>query len=423
MLDIRFICDNKIEIERAMKNRGVEVPIAQLVSLNEARREKLKEVEDLKHRRNRSSGEIAVLKREKKDAAGLIKEMQEVSGSIKEIDTEVREIEGKIRELLLMVPNIPEDSVPVGKDAGKNKIVREELSDKREFDFEPREHADVGETLDILDIQAAVKLSESRFVMLMGKGALLERALTCFMLEQQIKNGYLEVIPPFMVNSKAMTGTGQLPKFEKELYRCRDDDLYLIPTAEVPLTNMHSGEILSGDKLPLKYVAGTPCFRREAGSYGKDTKGLIRNHQFNKVEIVRFTKPEDSSEQLEELLADAESILKLLKIPYRVVLLCTGDLGFGSARTYDLEMWMPGEKKWREVSSCSNFKDFQARRLNIRYRDRGKPVSFVHTLNGSGLAVGRTFAAVLENYQNGDGTVEVPEALRPYMNGLERIEK
>ncbi len=423
MLDIRFVCDNRKKIEKAMKNRGMKISLDDLVSLDKARRESLKEVEELKHKRNNSSEKIAVLKREKKDAGNLIKEMQEVSRRIKEMDTEVKKVESKVREFLLTLPNIPHDSVPVGKDLKENKVVREDLSNKKAFDFEPREHADIGESLDIMDIPSAVKLAESRFVMLKGKGALLERALMRFMLDEQIKNGYLEVMPPLLVNKKAMTGTGQLPKFEAELYRCRDDELYLIPTAEVPLTNIHSGQILSEDRLPLKYVACTPCFRREAGSYGKDTKGLIRNHQFNKVEIVKFSKPGDSYDQLEGLLSDAEGILKLLKIPYRVVLLCTGDMGFGAAKTYDLEVWMPGENNWREISSCSNFTDFQARRMNIRHRDADKSVSFIHTLNGSGLAAGRTFAAVLENYQAKDGTVDVPEVLRPYMNGLERIDR
>lgn len=418
MLDLRFICDNREKVETAMRNRGMDISLDELISMDESRRKGLTEVEELKSRKNKTSETIAVLKKEKKDSRELIGEMQEVSDRIKMMDAEIRKVEEKIKELLMAFPNLPDDSVPVGKDYEDNQIIREDISNLKTFNFHPREHSEIGELLDIIDIPTGVKIAESRFVLIKGRGAQLERALIRFMLEQHIKNGYLEIIPPLLVNAKTMTGTGQLPKFEEELYKCKDDELYLIPTAEVPLTNIHSGQILQEAQLPIKYVAYTPCFRRESGSYGKDTKGLIRNHQFNKVEIVKLARPQDSFKELESLLADAESILQLLKLPYRVVSLCTGDVGFSAAKTYDIEMWMPGEKKWREVSSCSNFTDFQARRINIKYRDKGNSVSLVHTLNGSGLAVGRTFAAILENYQNEDGTVGVPDLLRPYMDGL-----
>jgi len=322
-----------------------------------------------------------------------------------------------------MVPNLPHESVPVGRTPEDNKVVREGEPERKKFNFEPREHWEVGESLGILDFSLASRISGSRFALLRGEGARLERALINFMLDLHTKRGYKEVLPPFMVTGESMMGTGQLPKFAVELYKCRDDDLYLIPTGEVPLTNLHKNQILKEKDLPLNYVAYTPCFRREAGSYGKDTKGLIRNHQFNKVELVKFTKPEDSYEELEVLVSDAEKVLQLLEIPYRVVVLCSGDLGFGAAKTYDLEVWMPGENRWREVSSCSNFTDFQARRINIKYKKEETGIQeYVHTLNGSGLAIGRTFAAILENNQTENGTVIVPKVLQPYMNGLETID-
>ena len=352
-----------------------------------------------------------MLKRKGEDIAAVTLETKKIGVNIKELDQKIREIREKIKKVLFIIPNLPDSSVPVGSNAQDNKIIKE-WGTKRVFDFQAREHWEIGTGLNILDFNIATKLSGSRFSFLKGKGALLERALIDFMLTLHIEEGYEEVMPPFMVTAETMRGTGQLPKFEEELYKCRDDDLYLIPTAEVPLTNMYRGQIISQGELPLNYVAYTPCFRREAGSYGKDTKGLIRNHQFNKVELVKLVKPENSEKELEKLLADVEKVLQLLEIPYRIIILCSGDLGFSSAKTYDIEVWMPGEKRWREISSCSNFTDFQSRRMNIKYKEpQGKKLKLVHTLNGSGLAIGRTFAAILENYQQKNGSVKIPKVL------------
>ena len=424
MLDLKFIRENTKKVKKGLMERGEKISLDELIGWDEERRKILVEVEELKHRRNETSEEIGRLKREGKEAKELIEEMYRVSARIRELEDELKEVQEKTRDLLLLVPNIPHESVPVGRTPEDNKVVREGKPKKKKFNFEPREHWDVGESLGILDFPLAAKISGSRFALLRGKGARLERALINFMLDLHTKRGYKEILPPFMVSGESMVGTGQLPKFLVELYRCKDDDLYLIPTGEVPLTNLHKNQVLREKDLPLNYVAYTPCFRREAGSYGKDTKGLIRNHQFNKVELVKFTRPEDGYAELEVLVSDAEKVLELLEIPYRVVALCTGDLGFGAAKTYDLEAWMPGENRWREVSSCSNFTDFQARRINIRYkREETGKLEYVHTLNGSGLAIGRTFGAILENYQTEEGTVIVPEIVRPYMDGLEIIDR
>ena len=424
MLDLKFIRENTKKVKKGLKERGEKISLDELIGWDEERRKILVEVEELKHRRNETSEEIGRLKREGKEAKELIEEMYRVSARIRELEDELKEVQEKTRDLLLLVPNIPHESVPVGRTPEDNKVVREGKPKKKKFNFEPREHWDVGESLGILDFPLAAKISGSRFALLRGKGARLERALINFMLDLHTKRGYKEILPPFMVSGESMVGTGQLPKFLVELYRCKDDDLYLIPTGEVPLTNLHKNQVLREKDLPLNYVAYTPCFRREAGSYGKDTKGLIRNHQFNKVELVKFTRPEDGYAELEVLVSDAEKVLELLEIPYRVVALCTGDLGFGAAKTYELETWMPGENRWREVSSCSNFTDFQARRINIRFKkeETGK-LEYVYTLNGSGLAIGRTFGAILENYQTENGTVIIPEVLRPYMDGLEIIDR
>lgn len=424
MLDIKLIRENPQEIQKALENRGGKYPVKEVISWDNKRRDLIGETEKLKALRNKTNDEIAQLKKEKKDTSKIIKQMQEVAEKIKEIDPQIKEFEQKIEAELLNIPNIPDKTVPIGKNEQDNKIIRE-WGTKSKFSFKPLDHTEIGEALDILDFKVASKISGTRFAMLQKQGALLERALMTFMLDLHInQNGYQEVWVPFMVNPASMQGTGQLPKFEQELFKCRDDEYYLIPTAEVPVTNIHRDEILPEEDLPKKYVCYTPCFRREAGSYGKDTRGLIRNHQFNKVELVKFTKPEDSFKELESLLADAEKVLQLLKIPYRVVALCTADLGFASAKTYDLEVWMPGEERFREISSCSNFTDYQARRMNIKYRkENNKSLDFVHTLNGSGVAVGRTFAAVLENYQQKDGSVLVPEVLHKYTNGLKVITK
>jgi len=424
MLDLKFIRENMKKVNKGLKDRGEKISLDELLQLDSERREILVEVEDLKHKRNKASEEIGKLKREGKEVKELIGEMQRVSERIRELDDKVKELQEKTKEQLLMIPNLPHESVPVGRTPGDNKVVREGKPQKKKFNFEPREHWEVGESLGILDFSLASRMSGTRFALLRGEGARLERALINFMLDLHIEKGYKEVLPPFMVSEESMVGTGQLPKFSIELYKCKDDDLYLVPTGEVPLTNLYKNQILKEKDLPLNYVAYTPCFRREAGSYGKDTKGLIRNHQFNKVELVKFTRPENSYSELETLVSDAEKVLELLEIPYKVVILCTGDLGFGAAKTYDLEVWMPGENRWREVSSCGNFTDFQARRINIKYKkEETGTLEYVHTLNGSGLAIGRTFAAILENNQTEKGTVFIPKALQPYMNGLEIIDR
>ncbi|OGP40247.1 MAG: serine--tRNA ligase [Deltaproteobacteria bacterium GWD2_42_10] len=424
MLDTKFLRENLEAAEKRLALRGGSISLSEFKTIEEERRKLIVEVEALKAKRNTESLEIARLKKENKDVSKILTEMQQISSQIKELDDKVKGEEEALEKILLNLPNIPHSSVPAGKTSEDNVEVRK-VGDIPEFAFKPREHSETGEMLGILDFERAGKLSGARFAIYKGFGALLERALINFMLDIHTReNRYTELLPPFMVTRACMTGTGQLPKFEEDLFKIDGWDHFLIPTAEVPVTNMHRDEILKEDELPIYYTAYTPCFRKEAGSYGKDVKGLIRQHQFNKVELVKFSKPETSYDELEGLTRDAEKILQRLGLPYRVVVLCTGDMGFASAKTYDIEVWLPGQGKYREISSCSNFEDFQARRANIKYKpkDGGKP-RFVHTLNGSGLAVGRTVVAILENYQQEDGSVVIPEALRPYMRGLEKIQK
>jgi len=425
MLDVKAIRQNPDMIKQALKNRKAEADLDGFLKLDEERRNLLYEVEQLKKQRNQESEEIAKRKKAGEDAKELIARMKDVSRKIKEMDEEVNEVQTKIQDILLTIPNIPDASVPVGEDDSDNVELRR-FGKPTTFDFEPKAHWDIGEDLDILDFNRAGKITGSRFTVYKGAGARLERALINFMLDLHTeKHGYREVLPPYIVNRGSMTGTGQLPKFEEDAFKLENNhDYFLIPTAEVPVTNLHREEILSKDALPIRYVAYSACFRAEAGSAGRDTRGLIRQHQFNKVELVKFVKPEDSMEELEKLTADAEQVLQLLGLPYRVVNLSTGDLGFSSAKTYDIEVWMPSYDRYVEISSCSNFRDFQARRAKIQYRpEKGGRPEFVHTLNGSGLAIGRTTAAVLENYQQSDGSVLVPEVLREYMRVLEKISK
>jgi seryl-tRNA synthetase len=415
MLDARFLRENIDVVNTALKKRNAVIDLTEFLGLEDERLRLLRESEELRNKRNIVSEEIGKLKREKKDADQLVKDMKGVADRIKEIDEILNGIEEKTNLFLLNVPNLPNQSVPVGKDETENVEVRK-WGTPRQFDFEPLNHWDIAEVLGIIDFETGAKIAGARFNLMKGAGARLERALMNFMLDLNTSKGYTEVFPPLLVNRESMTGTGQLPKFEMDLFRVSDPELYLIPTAEVPVTNIHRGDILREEQLPLYYTAYTPCFRREAGSYGKDVRGLIRQHQFNKVELVKFAKPEDSYAELEKLTADAEDILQRLGLPYRTIVLCTGDMGFSSAKTYDIEVWLPGQDRYREISSCSNFEDFQARRANIRFKREGKKgTEYVHTLNGSGLAIGRTLVAVLENYQQKDGTVIVPEVLRPYM--------
>jgi seryl-tRNA synthetase len=421
MLDSKFLRDNLESVEARLKTRGEAVDLNGFRTLDTRRRELLQQSEELKALRNRVSEEISRIK-DKSQAQGRIAEMREVGGRIKGLDEELKGIEEGLEQFLLTVPNIPYADVPVGSSEADNVEVRK-WGEIPVFPFEPKPHWEIGENLDILDFERGAKLTGARFTLYKGAGARLERALINFMLDLHTgRHNYVEMLPPIMVTRESMTGTGQLPKFAEDLFRLEDTDYFLIPTAEVPVTNIHRGEILRRADLPICYTAYTPCFRKEAGSYGKDTRGLIRQHQFNKVELVKFAHPAESYLELEKLLANAEEVLRLLGIPYRVMELCTGDLGFSAARTYDIEAWLPGQGTYREISSCSNFEDFQARRASIRFRedDKTKP-EFVHTLNGSGLAVGRTVVAILENFQQPDGKVAVPEALRPYMGGLEII--
>ena len=424
MLDIKYIRENPEDVKKRLLTRGDTFGIDKVRELDEKRRALIKETESLKEERNRVSREIGKLKKEGKPAETLIKQMQQVAARIKRLDDEVARCEEALHSLLLEIPNLPHPDVPVGKDATENVVVRTH-GEPPEFGFTPREHVALGEMLDIIDFERASKLSGARFSLMKREGALLERALINFMLDLHTsEHGYTEVFPPFMTRSDTFVGTGQLPKFKEDLFKIEAMEYYLVPTAEVPVTNIHREEILREEELPILYTAYTPCFRREAGSYGKETKGLIRVHQFNKVELVKFTTPESSYEELESLTSNAEEVLKRLGLHYRVVALCTGDLGFSAAKTYDIEVWLPSQGRYMEISSCSNFEDFQARRANIKYRPKGggKP-RFVHTLNGSGLAVGRTIVAILENFQTEDGSVIVPEVLRAYMRGLEKIEK
>ncbi|MBE9546944.1 MAG: serine--tRNA ligase [Proteobacteria bacterium] len=422
MLDIKFLRQNIDFVRKKMRERNVDVDLDKFTSLDSGRRDILQEVETLRSERNRVSREIGQKKKNKEDASELIDRMSEVSTRIKELDESLRKTEEDLHDLIMIIPNIPHESVVYGASPEDNPVVRE-WGEKPDFDFEPRPHWETGENLNILDFARGAKITGARFTLYRGMGAMLERALINFMLDLHTsEHNYTEVLTPFMVNKESMTGTGQLPKFAEDLFKIEGMDYYLIPTAEVPVTNIHREEILNENDLPCYYVAYSPCFRSEAGSYGKDTRGLIRQHQFNKVEMVKFTTPETSYGELEKLTLNAEEVLKRLNIHYRIVNLCTGDLGFSSAKTYDLEAWMPGHNAYREISSCSNFEEFQARRANIRFRraENGK-VEFVHTLNGSGLAIGRTLVAILENYQQKDGSVIIPEALRPYMKGIDRI--
>jgi len=424
MLEAKYIREHLEEVRDRLATRGQAVNLDQFVLIDGDRRKTIQEWERLRALQKKVSEEVSKRKRGGQDASDLIEEMKKVSQDLKGLDGIIEEKEKALQDFLLTVPNIPHPSVPVGKDPSDNAEVRR-WGDIPKFDFEPKAHWDLGEELEILDFKTGAKITGARFTLYWDLGAKMERALINFMLDLHTReHGYREVLPPFMVNRTTMTGTGQLPKFEEELFKVEGTDYFLIPTAEVPVTNIHQDEVLEEKALPLYYTAYTPCFRKEAGSYGKDTRGLIRQHQFNKVELVKFTKPENSYEELEKLLSNAEEILKRLKLPYRVVNLCTGDLGFSASKTYDIEVWLPGQDTFKEISSCSNFEDFQARRAKIRYRISGKSkTEYVHTLNGSGLAVGRTLVAILENYQQADGSVIIPEVLRPYLYGVERIEK
>jgi len=421
MLAIKFVRDNLEKIKEMIAHRGIELDIDGLMALDLGRREILREVETLRHERSVVSEKIGVLKREGKDAGSYIEEMQDISQRIETLDALLAEKEKALTDILMTMPNIPHSSVAVGKESSDNPVIKH-WGKIPEFDFPPRPHWDIGEKLRILDFERGAKIAGARFALYTHLGAMLERALINFMLDIHIKeHHYIEVLPPFIVNSTSMTATGQLPKFKEDLFKLEGWDYYLIPTAEVPVTNIHRDETLSESDLPIKYVCYTPCFRAEAGSYGKDTRGLIRQHQFNKVELVKFTTPESSYDELESLLLDAEVIMQRLEIPYRVVSLCTGDLGFAASKTYDIEVWLPAQKKFREISSCSNFEDFQTRRANIRFRREGKiKTELVHTLNGSGLAVGRTVVAILENHQQKDGSVIIPEVLSHYLE-VDRI--
>jgi len=416
MLELRFIRENLELVKEKTERRDIrDSRIEDFAEVDIKRRELLGELESMRNKRKTVSSEIALLKKENKDAESLIADMREAGERIKDLEKQVASVEENLQDIVMGIPNLCDDSVPQGVDDSENVEIRQ-WGKIPEFAFDPKPHWEIGEGLDILDFERAAKLSGARFALLKGFGSRLERGLINFMLDLHTqKHGYIEVLPPFMVNKASMTATGQLPKFEEDLFRIKDWDLYLVPTAEVPVTNIHRDETLAEKELPIKYCSYTPCFRSEAGSYGKDTRGLIRQHQFDKVELVKFARPEDSIDELESLLADAEEVLQLLKLPYRIVNLCTGDLGFSAIKTYDIEVWMPAQNKYREISSCSNFGDFQARRGGVRYRPRNsKKSSLVHTLNGSGLAVGRTLAAILENFQRDDGSVYLPEVLEPY---------
>ncbi len=422
MLDIKFLRQNIDFVRKKMLERGQDVNLNAFAALDEKRRSVLQEVEILRNERNTASKEIGEKKKKKEDASGLIGRMSEVSDRIKGLDESLKQIEDDLRNILMVIPNVPHESVAHGTSSQDNPVIRV-WGEKPKLDFAPKPHWEIGEDLNILDFARGAKITGARFTLYRGAGAMLERAIMNFMLDLHTsEHGYMEVLTPFMVNSESMTGTGQLPKFAEDLFKIEGMDYYLIPTAEVPVTNIHRDEILDEKDLPTYYVAYSPCFRAEAGSYGKDTRGLIRQHQFNKVELVKFTTPETSYDELEKLTINAEEILKRLNIHFRTVSLCTADLGFSSAKTYDIEVWLPGQDTYREISSCSNFEDFQARRASIRFRREGSgKVEFVHTLNGSGLAVGRTVVAVLENLQQADGSVVIPDVLRPYMKGIDRI--
>ena len=424
MLDIKRIRENFEQVKTALEKRGKKYDLDIFLTLDEKRRNLLQQVEELKNKQNTTSKQVPILKKEGKDTTELMAEMKELSEKIKVLDNEVREIDEEIKTHLYSIPNTPNDKVPFGQDDTENEEIRK-WGEPRKFDFEPKPHWDLGENLDILDFARAGKITGARFTVYKGLGARLERALINFMLDTHIdKHGYVEILPPQMVNKDSMYGTGQLPKFEEDMFKVSETGYYLVPTAEVPVTNLYRNEILDGSDLTISHCAYTACFRAEAGSAGRDTRGLIRQHQFNKVELVKFTRPEKSYEELEKLTNDAENILKLLNLPYRVVRLCGGDLGFSSAMTYDIEVWLPSYNRYVEISSCSNFEDFQARRANIKFKDNVKDkATLVHTLNGSGLAIGRAVSAILENCQQEDGSIVIPEVLVPYMGGITKIEK
>lgn len=423
MLDVKILRNDFGKVEEALRNRNASLElIAQFPTLDQERRELIQQTEQLKNRRNTVSQEVAQLKKSGGDAEALILEMREVGDRIKELDDELRVLDEKVNDILVAIPNIPHASVPIGASEEENVEVRR-VGEPASFSFEPKAHYDLAADLAILDFERASKVTGSRFVFYRGLGARLERALMSFMMDlHSDKHGYEEVLPPYLVNRDSLIGTGQLPKFEEDLFKVADTDYFLIPTAEVPVTNIYRDEIVDPSILPAKFVAFSACFRSEAGAAGRDTRGLIRQHQFNKVELVKLVKPENSYEELESLTQDAEKVLQLLELPYRVITLCTGDMSFGAAKTYDIEVWLPNANTYREISSCTNFEDFQARRASIKYRPepKSKP-EFVHTLNGSGLAIGRTVAAILENYQQEDGSIVIPEVLRPYMGGVEKI--
>lgn len=421
MLDQRYVRENLEVVRQAIANKNEKVDLDEFITLDERRRTLLRESEGLKQQRNTVSEDIAQMKRNKEDATSAIEAMREVSAKIKQFDAELAEVHERLHDLLVRIPNIPHESVPIGKDESANEEVRR-WGETQEVDFERKPHWDLAEELDILDFQRAGKITGSNFVLFKGQGARLQRAMIQFMLDLHIeKHGYTEINPPFVVNRASMFGTGQLPKMEEDMYRTDPDDMFLIPTSEVPVTNMHRDEIIPEEDMPVYYTAYSPCFRREAGSYGRETRGLIRVHQFDKVEMVKFVRPETSYDELETLVNDSEEVLQLLNIPYRVLTLATGDLSFAAAKCYDLEAWSPGVDRWLEVSSCSNFVDFQARRANIRYRTEEGKARFVHTLNGSGMGMARTMIAVIEHYQTAEGKIRVPEVLQPYMGGLKVI--
>ena len=421
MLDIKVIRENPELIKKALSRKEMEPDVDRILLLDLRHRELIGRVESLKHLRRAASREIGTLKRSGGKVDEKLAEMKKVSDEVATLDQEIRELSRDLRELLIRVPNLPHDSVPVGPDERSNQIVRS-WGEAREFDFTPRSHVEIAEHLHLIDFQRAAAVTGSHFVIYRGKGALLERALINFMLDVHVdEHGYLEISPPYLSNRESMLGTGQLPLLEEDMYRTTEDDLFLIPTGEVPITNIHRGEILKAEQLPIKYVGYTPCFRREAGSYGRETRGLIRIHQFDKVELVKLVEPSSSYPEQELLLSDAEDILQRLNLPYRVISLATGELSFASARCFDIEVWAPGQGEWLEVSSVSNFENFQARRADIRYRDGKGKIHFVHTLNGSGVALPRTVVALLENYQQADGSVVIPEVLRPYMRGMNRL--
>ena len=422
MLEIKFVRQNLDIVRKSVASRGVDADWEAFEKADTKRKEILAEVEGLRHRRNKVSDEIAALKKSGQDAQAMMDEMRAVGDRIKAFEQVLTEQDSILQTIMMGIPNIPHASVPVGKNEAENQLLKT-YGQPPHFDLEPKPHWEIGETLGIFDFGRAARITGARFPLYLGAGARLERALINFMLDIHTReHGFTEVLPPFIVNRQTMTNTGQLPKFEEDLFKLENWDYFLVPTAEVPVTNIHQGEVLDEEALPVYYTAYTPCFRSEAGSYGKDTRGLIRQHQFNKVELVKFSHPDNSYAELESLLDNAETILRRLDLPYRVVTLCTGDLGFSSAKTYDIEVWMPAQGVYREISSCSNFEDFQARRANIRFKRKGqKGTQLVHTLNGSGLAVGRTVAAILENFQQADGSVVIPEALRPFMDGKDVI--